>query len=196
MLTLLESLLDHCCSSITICFVYCFVVWFVSSTYYQKSPASCCFLWLSGSGKLQNLPVVHQMKLLSMYRNEISVSMTLDVGECRYVFVSLQKAAKFMLKNWEPRKFESFCSTSGNPVLPSLTFTPLTSLENVVQGQMQWTTMRKLNLHIPAVSGFPVEFVVGFWAICYTSPSTRKAILYSSWISTSYLSAVAKGACL
>lgn len=63
--------------------VYCFVVWFVSSTYYKKSPATHCFLWLPGWGKLYSLPVVHLVKSLRVYRNEIAVSMTLALGECR-----------------------------------------------------------------------------------------------------------------
>lgn len=112
--------------------------------------------------------------------------------EARHVFVDLYKAAKFMLKNWKPRKFESFCSPSGNPVLPLLVFTPLTSLD-VMQEQMQLTVMRKLNLRVPALSGLLSEFVVGFGAICYTS-TIRKAIPYFCW--AFYLSAVAKGALL
>lgn len=154
-------------------------------------------------GKLYGPLFIHQVKLFNMYRNGIDLSMTLALGEsrldmCLWIFTKLPslknwKNLKLQLKHWKPRKFDSFWSPSGNLVLPLLVFTPLTSLD-VMQEQMQLTVMRKLNLHSPALSGLPSEFVVGFGAICYTYLTIRKAILYFCW--AFYLSAVAKGALL
>lgn len=190
---------DHCYFSNTGSACICKLLWSdlcILSTA-ETILLAIFFLQLPCFGKLFRPHFVHQMKWFGTYRNKMDVWATLraleSLGEAGVCVCRSSQSCWVNVKKWRPKKIESLCSPSGNPVFPLLMFTPLTSLEDVVQGQIQLTVVRELNLHVPALSGLPSEFVVGFGTLCSASPKVSKAILYCFCISLPYLSAITKG---